>query len=130
MARALVDDKVTAVAKDFFGDLKRFGDGVFSPEQIKRGAADVAMGMQCGNPEDTVALTRVFKSWGLGFDILYAKATLECQEQFLQFKKLAERTRNDIRLIDRDSERHRFALTQRPKASEAAAEDIAFKEVA
>ena len=130
MARAVVDDKVTAVAKDFFGDLKRFGDGVFSPEQIKRGAADVAVGMQCGNPEDTVALTGVLRSWGLSVDILYAKATLECQEPFLQFRKLAEGVRKDLRLIERDRERHLFALTQRPKTPAADAEDIAFKEAA
>jgi hypothetical protein len=130
MARAVVDDAFTDAVKDRLGDLKRFSEGRFTPEQVERGAANVAVGMQRGDPADTAAITGALTSWGLSVDNLFATATLDCQEEHLLFKKLAEGTRRELRQLDRDRERHLFALTQRPKTPAADAEDIAFKEAA
>ena len=130
MARAVVDDAFVGAVKGRFGDLKRYTKGRFTPEQVERGAANVAVGMQRGDPADTAAISGVLTSWGLSVDNLFATATLECKDEHLLFKKLAEGTRRELRQLDRDRERHLFALTQRPKASQADAEDIAFKEAA
>jgi hypothetical protein len=130
MARAVVDESVFGAAKEMLGDLSRFKAGRFTAEQVKAGAGSVTVGFQRGNADDAKALRSLLESWGLSVDILYAKAMIACQGDVLMFKKQAERTRNEVRLIERDGERHRFALTQRPKPSKEDAEDIAYEEAA
>ena len=46
------------------------------------------------------------------------------------FRKQAEGTRRELRQLDRDNQRHLFALTQLPKVSKVDVEDIDFKEAA
>lgn len=130
LARAVVDDKFPEAVEDAFGDLSRFDAGRFTPEQVRAGAESLAIGVQRGVAEDKDALTAVLEGWGCSVDILYASAMEKCQEQFLYFRKQAEGTRRELRQLDRDNERHLFALTQRPKASKVDVEDIDFKEAA
>lgn len=130
LGRALVDEEFNVAAKDVLGDLKRLSDKVFTPKQKERGASSVAIGLLRGDAEDTAAITQQLANWGLSVDTLHALAMKRCQKQYLTLRDMSDRVRSQLRLIERDRERHRYALTERAPPAAAGVVDVEMREAA